>query len=97
MNKFPPNIATVLRFRGRFPQTCSDSLFRISSPSKYSLPAEFVLKDSGSWTLPGIPRPEDLSCDLVWIRARDRFELLQPAGEAICKGQIPELIRCDPV
>ncbi len=54
-------------------------------------------KDSGSGALPGIPRPEDLSCDLVWIRPSDRFELLHPTREAICQIQIAELIRCDPV
>jgi hypothetical protein len=46
---------------------------------------------------PGIPRPEDLSCDFVWIRAGNRFELLQPAGKAIRQVQITELIRCNPV
>jgi hypothetical protein len=47
--------------------------------------------------LPDIPRPENLSCDLVWIRAGDGFELLQPTCEAIRKVQIAELIGCDPV
>jgi hypothetical protein len=55
------------------------------------------LKDLGSGALPRVPRPEDLSCDLVWIRSRDRFELLQPTREAICQVEITELIRCDPV
>src|SRR5262249_16204410 len=54
-------------------------------------------KDLGSGTLPGIPCPKDLSCDLVWIRPSDRFELLQPTCEAIGQIQITELIRCDPV
>src|SRR5262245_14110228 len=39
-------------------------------------------KDLGSGALPGIPCPKDLSCDLVWIRPSDRFELLQPTCEA---------------
>ena len=51
----------------------------------------------GSGALPRIPGPENLACDLVWVRPRDRFELLQAAGEAICQIQITELIRCDPV
>jgi hypothetical protein len=51
----------------------------------------------GSGTLPGIPCPKDLSCDLVWIRPSDRFELLQPTCEAISQVQITELIRCHPV
>jgi hypothetical protein len=54
-------------------------------------------KDLGSGALPGIPCPKDLSCDLVWIRPGDRFELLQPTCEAIGQVQITELIRCDPV
>ena len=48
---------------------------------------------AGSGTLPGIPCPQDLSCDLAWIRAGDRLELLQPAREAIGQVQITELIR----
>src|SRR5205823_13822963 len=54
-------------------------------------------KDWGSGALPGIPRPEDLSCDLVWIRPSGRFVLLHAAWEAICEIQIAELICCDPV
>jgi hypothetical protein len=46
----------------------------------------FDILDSGtrllsglrSETLPGIPRSEELSWALVWVRTRDRFELLQP-------------------
>src|SRR5712691_12985812 len=53
--------------------------------------------DLGSGTLPGIPCPKDLSCDLAWIRPSDRFELLQPTCEAIGQVQITELIRRDPV
>ena len=51
----------------------------------------------GLGALPGIPCPKDLSCDLVWIRPSDRFELLQSTCEAIGQVQITELIRCDPM
>src|SRR5436305_58945 len=47
----------------------------------------------GSGTLPGIPCPKELSCDLAWIRPGDRFEFLQPACETIGQVQIAELIR----
>src|SRR5919109_3445807 len=41
-----------------------------------------VLKGSGLGALPRIPRPKELSGDLVWIRPRDRFELLYATCEA---------------
>jgi len=40
--------------------------------------------------LRSIPCPRNLSCDLVWIRPSDRFELLQPTCEAIGQVQITE-------
>jgi hypothetical protein len=63
-------------------------------PCELMTKVKISLKDLGSGALPRVPRPEDLSCDLVWIRSRNRFELLQPTREAICQVQIT---RVDPL
>ena len=47
--------------------------------------------------LPGVPGPQNLSRDLLRIRAGNRLELLHAPREAIGEVQIPELIRRDPV
>ena len=69
----------------------------VKESGNQSTTERIATNDSVSRALPRIPRPENLACDLVWVRPSDRFELLQAAGEAICQIQITELIRCDPV
>src|SRR5215468_5453071 len=70
---------------------------RSCAPSSVGKKKLIFLKDSGSGALPRIPCPKDLSCNLVWIRPGDRFELLQPTREAIRQIQVAELVRGDPV